>query len=43
MRIKGNKVADKAAKEEVDVLGTAAIRLIYMEYYPVIRRTRNSK
>ena len=43
MRIKGNKEADKAAKEAVDMPGVTKTRLPYTDYYLIINRARNSE
>ena len=43
MRIKSNEAADKTAKGAIYMPRMTATRLPYMDYYPVIRRTRDSK
>ena len=41
--IKGNEVADKAAKQATDMLWITTTRLRHTDYYLAIRRTRNSE
>ena len=41
MRIKGNEVADKARKEAIDMPGITTIKLLYINYYPAIRKAKN--
>ena len=40
--VKGNEEADKSAKQVIDIPGMTITRLPYTDYYPTIRRARNS-
>ena len=41
--IKGNKEADKAAKQTIDLSWMTAIRLPHTDYYLILRRARNTE
>ena len=41
--VKGNKEAEKAAKQAINLQGMATTKLPYTDYYLTIRRARNSE
>ena len=43
IEIKGNEEVDKAAKLAIDIPEMATTRLLYTNYYLIIRRARNSE